>query len=170
MGKRGSRSDREGPGEVTAPAPAKTTTKPSRIHVEWVDAHRFDAGRPGGPTARIDGEGETGQSPPETLLTALATCVSYDVIDILAKQRTPIESLAIDVVGERVETIPRRYKHITLNFKIAGNGIEKDQALRAIELSATKYCSVRDSLSSDMVVDWTVELEDELEEESTGSH
>jgi putative redox protein len=143
---------------VTAPAPAKTAAKPSQIHVKWVGAHRFDAGRPGGPPARIDGEGETGQSPPETLLSALATCVSYDVIDILAKQRTPIESLEIDVVGERVDTIPRRYKAITLNFRIAGKGIEKDRALRAIELSATKYCSVRDSLRSDIAVAWTVEL------------
>ena len=151
---------------MTAPAPPKTTAKPSLIHVNWVGGHRFDAGRPNGPTARIDGEGETGQSPPETLLSALATCVSYDVIDILAKQRTPIESLEIDVVGERVDTIPRRYKHITLNFRIGGQGIAKDQALRAIELSATKYCSVGESLRSDIQVDWTVELE----EESSGSH
>jgi putative redox protein len=143
---------------VTAGAQAKTAAPPSRIHVAWVGGHRFDAGRPNGPTARIDGEGETGQSPPETLLSALATCVSYDVIDILAKQRTPLESLEIDVVGERVDAIPRRYKAITLNFRIAGKGIEKDQALRAIELSATKYCSVRDSLSSDIAVAWTVEL------------
>ena len=84
----------------------------------------------------------------------------------LAKQRTPIESLEIDVVGERVNTVPRRYKHITLNFRIGGAGIEKEQALRAIELSATKYCSVRDSLRSDLEVEWTVELN----EESTGSH
>ncbi len=144
---------------MTAPAPAKTAAQPSRIHVEWVGAHRFDAGRSDGPTARIDGEGETGQSPPEALLSALATCVSYDVIDILAKQRTPIESLEIDVVGQRVDTIPRRYKHITLNFRIGGKGIEKDQAMRAIELSATKYCSVHDSLRSDIVVDWTVEVQ-----------
>ena len=151
---------------MTAPASAKTATKPSLIHVNWVGGHRFDAGRPNGPTARIDGEGETGQSPPETLLSALATCVSYDVIDILAKQRTPIESLEIDIVGERVDTISRRYKHITLNFRIGGKGIEKEQALRAIELSATKYCSVGESLRSDIEVDWTVELE----EESAGTH
>ena len=144
---------------MTARAPAQTAAKASQIHVEWVGGHRFDAGRPNGPTARIDGEGETGQSPPETLLSALATCVSYDVIDILAKQRTPISSLAIDVVGERVDTIPRRYKHISLNFRIGGKGIEKDQALRAIELAATKYCSVRDSLRSDLEIDWTVELQ-----------
>ena len=151
---------------MTARAPAKSAAPPSRIHVKWAGAHRFDAGRPNGPTARIDGEGETGQSPPETLLSALATCISYDVIDILAKQRTPIESLEIEVVGQRVDTIPRRYQHITLNFRIGGKGIEKDHALRAIELSATKYCSVRDSLRSDIEVDWTVELD----EESTGTH
>jgi putative redox protein len=143
---------------MTARAPAPTATKPSRIHVEWVGGHRFEAGRPNGATARIDGEGETGQSPPEALLSALATCVSYDVIDILAKQRTPISSLEVDVVGERVDTIPRRYKHITLNFRIRGTGIEKAQALRAIELSATKYCSVRDSLRPDIDIDWAVEI------------
>jgi putative redox protein len=126
-----------------------------------VGAHRFDAGRPDGPTARIDGDGETGQSPPEALLSALATCVSYDVIDILSKQRAPITSLEIDVVGQRVDTVPRRYKHITLNFLISGRGIEREQALRAIELSATKYCSVRDSLRSDIKVDWTVEIRTE---------
>lgn len=143
---------------MTIRSPAQGEAPPSRIHVEWLGAHRFDAGRPEGPKARIDGDGETAQSPPEALLSALATCVSYDVVDILAKQRTPASSLEIDVVGERVDTIPRRYRHITLNFRIAGPGIGRDQALRAIELSATRYCSVRDSLASDITVDWTVDL------------
>ena len=144
---------------MTAPSATSASPKPSLIHVEWVGDHRFEAGRPNGPTARIDGDGKTGQSPPETLLTALATCVSYDVIDILAKQRTPLESLQIDIVGERVAEVPRRYKHITLNFRIAGKGIEQAQALRAIELSANRYCSVRESLRADMQIDWTVELQ-----------
>jgi len=106
----------------------------------------------------IDGNGKAGQSPPEALLSALASCVSVDVVEILAKRRTPVKSLEIDVVGERVDTTPRRYKYITLNFRIAGKGIEKDQALRAIDLAATKYCSVRDSLRHDMEIAWTVEI------------
>lgn len=147
---------------MTAPVPtAKTTAKPSLIHVEWVGEHRFDAGRPDGPTARIDGDGKTGQSPPEALLSALATCVSYDVVDIMAKQRTPVKTLSVDVVGDRVDTVPRRYKNIALNFHIEGKGIEKDPALRAIELAVTKYCSVRDSLRSDIMVAWSVELRGE---------
>jgi putative redox protein len=143
---------------VTAPVAPKTARPPSRVHVRWAGEQRFEAGRPNAPMAHIDGNGKLGQSPPEALLSALASCVSVDVVAILAKRRTPVESLEIDVVGERVDTTPRRFKHITLNFRIVGKGIEKDQALRAIELAATKYCSVRDSLRSNIEVDWTLEL------------
>ena len=151
---------------MTTPAAPQTPKPPSRVHVRWAGEQRFEAGRPNAPTAVIDGNGKAGQSPPEALLSALASCVSVDVVEILAKRRTPVDSLEIDVVGERVDTTPRRFKHITLNFRIGGKGIEKDQALRAIELAATKYCSVRDSLRNDIVVEWTVELH----EESTGAH
>ena len=143
---------------MTAPVAPQATKPSSRVHVRWAGEQRFETGRANAPTAVIDGNGKTGQSPPEALLSALASCVSVDVVAILAKRRTPVESLEIDVVGERIDTTPRRYKHITLNFHIAGKGIEKDQALRAIELSATKYCSVRDSLRSDIIIDWTVDI------------
>jgi putative redox protein len=151
---------------MTAPVAPKTANPPSRVHVRWAGEQVFEAGRPNAPTAIIDGNGKAGQSPPEALLSALASCVSVDVVEILAKRRTPVKSLEIDVVGERVDTTPRRYKSITLNFRIGGVGIDKDQALRAIDLAATKYCSVRDSLRNDMEIAWTVELE----EESTGAH
>ncbi len=110
---------------------------------------------------RFDGGGESGQSPADALLSALASCSSIDVVDILAKRRTPVESLEVNVIGERVDTIPRRFKHITLQFRIGGTGIERDQAERAIMLAVTKYCTVRDSLRPDIVVDWTLELENE---------
>lgn len=143
---------------MTAPVAPKTANPPSRVHVRWTGEQVFETGRPNAPTAIIDGHGKAGQSPPEALLSALASCVSVDVVEILAKRRTPVKSLEIDVVGERVDTTPRRYKYITLNFRIAGKGIEKDQALRAIDLAATKYCSVRDSLRNDMEIAWTVEI------------
>ena len=143
---------------MTAPLARGTSKPPSVIHVRWDGDHRFDAGRPDGPTIRLDASGETGQSPPDALLSALATCTSVDVLDILAKRRTPVESLEIDVVGERVDTIPRRFKQITLTYHIAGKDIERDQADRAIELAITKYCSVRDSLSRDIVIDWKLDL------------
>lgn len=137
---------------TTAPKP------PSRVRVRWVGEHLFDTGRENGPFARLDGDGKTAQTPPEALLSALASCVSVDVVDILAKRRTPVESLAVDVLGQRVDTTPRHFRHITLNFSITGDGIEQVHAERAIELAITKYCSVRDSLREDIEVDWTLDL------------
>lgn len=136
----------------------KTLPKPVVMNVAWKGDHRFDTGRPGGPVARLDGSGASGQSPVDALLSAVAACAAVDVVDILAKRRTPIESMNIEAVGERVDSTPRRFKHITLKFRIAGAGIERDQALRAIELSVTKYCSVRSSLFAEIVVDWELEL------------
>jgi putative redox protein len=143
---------------VSAEAAASTQKPPSRVTVKWAGDHLFDTGRDNGPRARFDGDGKAAQTPPEALLSALASCVSVDVVDILAKRRTPVESLEVSVVGERVVTTPRHFRHITLNFSITGKAIERVHAERAIELSITKYCSVRDSLRPDIDVDWTLDL------------
>jgi putative redox protein len=131
---------------------------PNRVIATWRGERRFDAGRPGGPVARIDGDAETGQSPVDALLSALAACAAVDVVDILKKRRTPVASLEVEVLGTRVDSTPRRLKHVLLRFRITGEGIERDQALRAIELSVTKYCSVRDSLDPNLPVEWELEL------------
>ncbi len=108
---------------------------------------------------RLDSSGASGPSPLDAVLSALGACASVDVVEILAKRRTPVESLNVEVVGERVDTVPRRLKRATLHFSISGEGIERAQAERAIELSVTKYCSVRDSLREDIAVDWTLTLD-----------
>ena len=132
---------------------------PSRVKVTWAGGQRFDSGRPGGPTARIDGTGETGQGPVDTLIGALASCAAMDVVEILAKRRTPVKSLTIDVLGERVDGIPRRLRHAMLDFHITGEGIEREHAERAIDLAINKYCSVKDSLAKDIPVDWSLTLD-----------
>ena len=143
-------------GATNAPPAPKP---PARVRTTWAGGQRFDSGRPGGPTARFDGTAETGQSPVDAVLSALASCVSIDVVEILAKRRTPVAGLTVDVVGKRVTTIPRRLESVTLEFHITGEGIEREQAERAIDLSITKYCSVRDSLARDIPVEWSVRLD-----------
>lgn len=130
----------------------------ARVQVAWAGGHRFDAGRAGGPQLRLDGSGETGQSPVDGLLSALASCASVDVVDILAKRRTPAASLVVDVVGQRVDGVPGRLTSAMLAFTIEGSGIERVHAERAIELAVNKYCSVRDSLARDIEITWTLEL------------
>jgi putative redox protein len=147
-----------GPETSTAAPAAARKHEPNRVVAVWRGDRRFDSGRPGGPAVRIDGDGATGPSPVDTLLSALATCSAVDVVDILKKRRTPVESLEVEVVGTRVETTPRRLEHVLLRFRIAGQGIEHEQALRAIELSVTKYCSVKDSLDPALPVEWELVL------------
>jgi len=135
---------------------------PNRVVVEWRGDEEFEAGRPGGPTLRIDGHGKVAQSPVDVLLTALASCSSIDVVSILAKRRTPVRALEVDVVGERADDrVPRKLRRIVLTFRIAGAGIERVHAERAVELAVGKYCSVRDSLDPAIPIEWQVELDGE---------
>ena len=130
-----------------------------QLHVTWAGGRRFDASRPGGPTLRLDASGETGQSPLDAVLSGLASCAATDVVEILAKRRTPVSSLTVDVTGKRVEgVVPRRLEHIALHFTLAGQAIERAQVERAIELAVTKYCSVRNSLREDIPVEWTLDM------------
>lgn len=137
---------------------------PQRVLVDWKQDRIFDAGREGGPAIHMDGDGVDGLSPPDTLLAALGSCVSIDVVDILAKRRTPVERYQVEVLGERVDASPRRFKHITLNVSITGAGIERVHAERAIDLAVNKYCTVRDSLSPDIPVVWNLWLNDSSNE------
>lgn len=136
-------------------------TIPAVAKIVWAGEQKFDVGAPGGPTARIDAGGSTGPGPVTTLLSALGSCVSVDVVEILAKRKTPVEALAVDLQATRVDGTPRRLASATLNFNITGAGIDRVHAERAIDLAVNKYCSVRDSLRADVPVDWTLTLNGE---------
>jgi len=136
-------------------------TIPAAARIVWAGGQKFDAGAPTGPSLRIDASGDTGPGPVTTMLSALGCCVSVDVVEILAKRKTPVESLEIDLQATRVDGTPRRLASATLNFQITGAGIERGHAERAIDLAVNKYCSVRDSLRADIPVDWTLTLNGE---------
>ncbi|HEY9478903.1 MAG TPA: OsmC family protein [Gemmatimonadaceae bacterium] len=142
----------------TSTPPAPSTPPANRIFVQWHGDRRFDIARRGGPVARVDGDAVTGPSPVDTLLGALASCASVDVVDILAKRRTPVSTFEVEVDAQRADGVPRRVTHVLLKFRITGEGIEREQAERAIDLAINKYCSVRDSLDPNLPIEWTLAL------------
>ena len=139
--------------------PPAETIAHAPIDVQWVGGLAFEAGRLDGPRLRIDGDAQTAPSPFDVLLAAIATCASVDVVSILEKQRTPAQALSVRVEAKRVEPTPRRLAAAVLHFRIKAPGTTLAKATRAVELSVTKYCSVRSSLIADAAVTWEVELE-----------
>lgn len=134
---------------------------PQHVVLRWDGDQRFDGSRPNGVPVRIDASAKTGPSPVDTLLLALAACTSVDVLEILAKRRTPAATYAVDVVAERAAAVPARVTSIVMTYTITGDGIDRTHAERAIDLAVNKYCSVRDSLDPNMPVEWRLVLNGE---------
>jgi putative redox protein len=128
------------------------------IEVKWLGGLEFQAGRPQGPKIQIDGDATTAPGPFDVLLASIATCAATDVVTILQKQRTPVTALEVKIEAQRVNATPRRLASAILHFTITAPGTSQAKAARAVELSITKYCSVRSSLIADAPVTWTVEL------------
>ena len=122
----------------------------------WAGEHRFDTGRPDGPTARFDGSAKSGQNPVDALVSALAACTGIDVVDILGKRRTPPERLVVDAFAERRAEHPRRVERVRLTFTVEGEGVEIVHTERAVALALTKYCSVAATLAPGVVVETIV--------------
>ena len=137
-----------------------TTPVITRTRAVWRGEHRFDAG-PEGRTAPVDADSKTAPGPVETLLNALATCSAVDVLDVLAKRRTPAEQLVVNVAATRRTEAPRRVERLDIEFAIDGKGIQVEHAERAIQLSFEKYCTVAASLAPDIVTQTTLVLNGE---------
>lgn len=114
------------------------------------EGHIFEAG-PEDRLHIIDADSKTAPGPVEVLLEAIATCSGVDVVDILAKRRTPVSRFQVDVAAHRRAEHPRRIMVLELDFHVDGEGIDPEQAERAIELAFEKYCTVAGSLGSDIV-------------------
>jgi putative redox protein len=141
-----------------APAGGKP---PSRVLVRWKGegTMAFEGRKAkGGPTITVDNTGKAEPGPVDTLLIALAACTTEDVLTILEKRRTPASRLEIEVEGKRANATPARLTDVHLRYVIDGDGIDRANTLRAIELAVTKYCSVRDSLDQSIAIDWSLVL------------
>lgn len=127
------------------------------------DAAALRATNAAGVSVMMDGSPDIGgqnlgQRPTELLLAALAGCASMDVLEILRKQRVPVEGYAVRTTGTRPdEGQPRPYTHIELVFTF-GPSTDRPKAERAVALSLEKYCSVAASLAPGIGITSRVEI------------
>ena len=87
-----------------------------------------------------------GFRPMQSLLAALVGCSEVDIISILKKQRQEVTSFYATTKGAREEgKEPSLWTTIHIDFALEGN-IDAAKAVRAVELSMEKYCSVAETL------------------------
>ena len=114
----------------------------------WIpDGKRFVSTDSTGHSVAMSTPGENfGMKPSELLLSALAGCTSVDVVEILAKKKTPLSSLEVVASAEQDPDPPWTFRKIHLLFRLKGSGLTEKNVQQAIELSEEKYCSVAASL------------------------
>lgn len=93
-------------------------------------------------TAVDDGGENAGPSPMELPLMALLGCTGMDVIPVLRKMRQDVTDYTSSAHGVRAESHPKVFVAIEVEHIVTGNGLATDSVRRAVELSATRYCSV----------------------------
>ena len=126
--------------------------------IDHLGCKRYVGRNEGGDRIFIDGEEiSIGVRPTEALLAALGTCTAFDVVSILEKRRTPVESYRIELEGERAEEHPRRFTKILVRHVVSGEGITEESLERAVSLSHEKYCSVANSLNSEIEAEAVLE-------------
>lgn len=81
-----------------------------------------------------------GVSPMQMLLMGVGGCTAIDVVDILRKQRQPLEGLEIQVSGDRGEEYPKPWTSMHVHYILYGAELDPHKVERAIELSLEKYC------------------------------
>ena len=83
---------------------------------------RYSGANEAGDRLVIDGSDgvSLGVRPMEALLASLGSCTAFDVVEILAKRRTPVESYRIELSGERAEEHPRRDTRILVRHVVSG--------------------------------------------------
>ncbi len=124
------------------------TTRTATARLEG-DGSRFVAQTGSGHTILLDdAEGDAGPRPAELLVLAQAGCTAMDVISILRKKRQVVTRYEVKVTGEqRDDPHPHVFERMRVIHVVEGD-VSVDAVRRAIELSATKYCTVTGNLAS----------------------
>jgi len=127
--------------------------------IRWTGAEQFIAVGPSGHAVPLDSnrESNTAPGPMELLLLALGACTATDVVEILKKKRQKLESLEVEVAGERAKEPPAVWTKLEIIYRLRGK-LDDTAVRHAIELSEEKYCSVAATLRTTATITFRYEI------------
>lgn len=112
-------------------------------NVVWRGNMAFDGVSDSGFPVSLDadvGGTNSGARPMELIALGLAGCTGMDVISILRKKRQEVTRFEVHVEAPRAEEHPKVFTSAVIKYIVSGRNIDEASVLRAIELSATRYC------------------------------
>ena len=101
-----------------------------------------------------------GIKPSDLLLLATASCSTYDIVEILTKQREPLKDIKVICNGEQQSEPPYTFTKIHMHYVIKGK-VDPAKLEKAIDLSENKYCSVISTLRPGVPISSDYEIRDE---------
>lgn len=122
------------------------------ININWKGKMAFEGTADSGFVQKMDsdisvGGGNSAVRPMELIAFGLAGCTGMDVISILQKKRQPVIDFQVKVHLEKADEHPKVFSGAVIEYLITGKDVESVAILRAIELSAEKYCPAQAMLS-----------------------
>ncbi|WP_316806444.1 OsmC family protein [Pedobacter agri] len=123
----------------------------------------FEAENEGGFTVELDaktaigGEGK-GFRPMEMLLVGLGGCSGIDMINVLTKQKEPLDDIKIAINATRKdEEMPPIFDVIDIHFELSGD-LNPTKVERALAMTFDKYCSVSNILGRSAKINFTYNI------------
>lgn len=104
---------------------------------------------------------DTGPRPMEMLLVGLGGCTGMDVINMLRKMRQDVTDYEVEISGDRATEHPKIFTEIRVRHVVRGRGLNPESVKRAVELSATRYCSAAAMLGRAAHIEETYDVIDE---------
>jgi len=107
--------------------------------------------------AAIGGEGK-GFRPMEMLLVGLGGCSGIDMVNVLTKQKEPLEDIKIAINATRKdEEMPPIFDIIDIHFDLFGD-LSTAKVERALSMTFDKYCSVSNILGRSAKINFTYKI------------
>jgi len=101
---------------------------------------------------------EAASRPMELLLISLGSCTGSDVVSILKKKRVDIQKFELNLTAERLETHPKIFTKIHIEYVFTGQNLKHEDIKRAIELSQNKYCPISAMLIKTVDLTYSYEI------------
>lgn len=98
------------------------------------------------------GGANDGFRPMELMAVSLAGCTAMDVISILKKKRQDVTDYEVKVHADQADQHPKVMTDAVIEYHVGGHNVDEQAVLRAIELSALRYCPAQNMLSQIMPI------------------